>query len=93
MKKNKPAKTNGTKKSVKISDTESEKLEKSSKVDSLDDEDQNFGGWLKSSDGMETMKLFVLANSVVMLTTIAYPHIQTIFSIILAMIYGTDELH
>lgn len=42
---------------------------------------------------METMKLFVLANSIVMLTTIAYPHIQTIFSIISEMIYGTDELY
>lgn len=47
MKKNKPAKSNGTKKSVKILDTEPDKIENSSKADSLDDEDKNFGGWLK----------------------------------------------
>lgn len=54
---------------------------------------QTFNFNFRSSDGMETMKLFVLANSIVMLTTIAYPHIQTIFSIISEMIYGIDELY
>ncbi|XP_063365024.1 uncharacterized protein LOC134653566 [Cydia amplana] len=94
MTKNKPPKSRTTKKSVKIlEDKETDKLEVPVKTDSLDDEDQGFGGWLRSEDGMDTMKLFVLANSIVVVTTIAYPHIQTIFSVISEMIYGEDEYY
>ncbi|XP_060803607.1 uncharacterized protein LOC132902477 [Amyelois transitella] len=88
MKKNKQ--NNGTSKKK----TEQQKVEENSgdeknvaKVDSLDDEDQGFGGWLRSADGMETMKLFVIANSIVMVTTLAYPQIQTIFEILYEMLY------
>ncbi|XP_047994890.1 uncharacterized protein LOC125233072 [Leguminivora glycinivorella] len=94
MTKNKQPKSRTTKKFVKIVENkETENSEVPVKTDSLDDEDQGFGGWLKSEDGMDTMKLFVLANSIVMVTTIAYPHIQTIFSIISEIIYGEEEYY
>ncbi|CAF4834907.1 unnamed protein product [Pieris macdunnoughi] len=59
--------------------------------DSLDDENQGFGGWLRSADGLENMKLFVIANSIVILTTLVYPQLRVIFDIISETIYGTDS--
>lgn len=47
----------------------------------------------RSSDGLETMKLFVIANSIVMLTTLVYPHVQAVFEIVSDMIYGSDVLY
>ncbi|CAK1540695.1 unnamed protein product [Leptosia nina] len=64
--------------------------EKIPNQDSLDDENQGFGGWLRSADGLENMKLFVIANSIVILTTLVYPQLQAIFDIISETIYGTD---
>ncbi|KAH9642832.1 hypothetical protein HF086_008463, partial [Spodoptera exigua] len=94
MKKNKQTSGIAKKKTIKVEDKEPETTEKVPvKVDSLDDEEQGFGGWLRSSDGLETMKLFVIANSIVMLTTIVYPHAQAIFEIVSDMIYGTDVLY
>lgn len=46
--------------------------------------------FFRSSDGLETMKLFVIANSVVMLTTIVYPQIQNVYGILFDMFYGDD---
>ncbi|KAG6461632.1 hypothetical protein O3G_MSEX012755 [Manduca sexta] len=63
------------------------------KVDSLDDDEQGFGGWLRSPDGLETMKLFVIANSIVMLTTLVYPHMQAAFQIVADMIYEADTFY
>ncbi|CAH2076875.1 unnamed protein product, partial [Iphiclides podalirius] len=61
------------------------------KLDSLDDEDQGFGGWLRSADGQENMKLFVIANSVVLLTTLMFPYIQLVVDFIYDSIYGPDS--
>lgn len=44
----------------------------------------------RSPDGLDTMKLFVIANSIVMLTTIVYPHIQTVYGILVDTFYGDD---
>ncbi|XP_059055573.1 uncharacterized protein LOC131849510 [Achroia grisella] len=63
------------------------------KFDVLDDEEQGFSGWLRSADGLETMKLFVVANSIVMITTLALPHVQTVFQIISEMFYVPEGLH
>lgn len=38
------------------------------------------------------MKLFVIANSIVMLTTIVYPHIQNVYGILSDMLYGDDDI-
>ncbi|XP_075974395.1 exit protein of rhodopsin and TRP A [Anticarsia gemmatalis] len=91
MKKNKTSNGAAKKKAVKVDDKEAASTEQAPvKVDSLDDEEQGFGGWLRSSDGLETMKLFVIANSIVMLTTLVYPHIQIVFEIVSDMIHGAD---
>ncbi|XP_053612394.1 uncharacterized protein Xport-A [Plodia interpunctella] len=94
MKKNRH--TNGSAKKKAVQDTPEANPDDDkniANVDSIDDEDHGFGGWLRSADGMETMKLFVIANSIVIVTTLAYPHVQTIFEILADMIYGTDALY
>ncbi|KAJ8730609.1 hypothetical protein PYW08_002022 [Mythimna loreyi] len=94
MKKSKLNSGTAKKKTIKVEEKESENTENVPvAVDSLDDEEQGFGGWLRSSDGLETMKLFVIANSIVMLTTIVYPHAHAIFEIVSDMIYGTDVMY
>ncbi|KAI5642779.1 hypothetical protein NE865_05305 [Phthorimaea operculella] len=60
-------------------------------IDPLDDENQGFGGWLRSDDGMETMKLFIIANSIVLMTTLVYPHLRTAVEILGEMVYGVEE--
>nr|XP_026500935.1 uncharacterized protein LOC113404279 [Vanessa tameamea]XP_026500941.1 uncharacterized protein LOC113404279 [Vanessa tameamea]XP_026500949.1 uncharacterized protein LOC113404279 [Vanessa tameamea] len=62
------------------------------KLDSIDEDEQGFGGWLRSSEGLENMKLFVIANSIVLLTTITYPHIQFVIEFITDALYGPDSL-
>ena len=58
-----------------------------------DDEDQNqgFSTWLRSDDGIEMMRLFVIANSLLVVVTMAWPSMQQTFSIIRDMIMGEDE--
>ncbi|KPJ06934.1 hypothetical protein RR48_11433 [Papilio machaon] len=62
-----------------------------SRLDSLDEEDQGFGAWLRSADGQENMKLFVIANSIVLLMTLMYPQVQLIVDFIYESIYGPDS--
>ncbi|CAB3223175.1 unnamed protein product [Arctia plantaginis] len=94
MKKNKLNSGADKKNTIKVEEKQSEQSEQTPvKVDLLDDEEQGFGGWLRSSDGLETMKLFVIANSIVMLTTLVYPHIQVVFEIVSEMIFGTDLVY
>ncbi|KAJ8721324.1 hypothetical protein PYW07_002099 [Mythimna separata] len=94
MKKSKLNSGTAKKKTIKVEEKETENTENTPvAVDSLDDEEQGFGGWLRSSDGLETMKLFVIANSIVMLTTIVYPHAHAIYEIVSDMIYGTDVMY
>ncbi|XP_011551604.2 uncharacterized protein LOC105383271 [Plutella xylostella] len=75
--------TNKTDRDQKAADTPAEAL--------LDDDETGFGGWLKSADGMDTMKLFVIANSIVVVSTLALPHVQTVFDILYEAIYGSDS--
>lgn len=44
----------------------------------LNDEidNQGFGDWLRSSDGIEMMRLFVIANSILVFVTIGWPKLQ-----------------
>lgn len=39
-------------------------------------ENQGFGDWLKSNDGLEMMRLFVIANSILIFVTMGVPKIQ-----------------
>lgn len=41
-------------------------------------ENQGFSDWLRSSDGIEMMRLFVIANSVLVFVTMGWPKIQEI---------------
>lgn len=43
-------------------------------------ENEGFGGWLTSDDGASTMKMFVMANSVVMLITVGLPYIYQLLN-------------
>lgn len=60
-------------------------------TDDADDENSGFGGWLKSDDGVGYMKMFVITNSVIMLTTVGWPHITKTFQILKDLIYGDEE--
>ncbi|KAJ0175776.1 hypothetical protein K1T71_008935 [Dendrolimus kikuchii] len=93
MKRNKNTNGSNKKRTVKVEEKEPTDIDTEVKPDSLDEEEQGFGGWLRSPDGMETMKLFVIANSIVMVTTLIYPNIQTVAAIVTDMIYGSDTLH
>lgn len=41
-----------------------------------DDENQGFGNWLRSSTGVEIMRLFVIVNSILLFATMAWPNIR-----------------
>lgn len=43
-------------------------------------ENEGFGGWLSSEEGMGTMKMFVVANSMVMLITMGWPYLYQLLS-------------
>lgn len=55
------------------------------------DPNQGFATWLRSEDGVEMMRLFVIANSLLVVVTMAWPSMQQTFSIIRDMIMGEDE--
>lgn len=59
----------------------------------LEDADQNegFGEWLRSSNGVELMRLFVIANSLVVFVTMAWPNMQEALYIIKDFIMGEDD--
>ncbi|XP_015589560.1 uncharacterized protein LOC107265074 [Cephus cinctus] len=59
----------------------------------LDDDSHNqgFGEWLRSSDGVDMMRLFVLANSLVVFVTMAWPNMQEAVNIIRDMFMGEEE--
>ncbi|XP_037870556.1 uncharacterized protein LOC101737310 isoform X1 [Bombyx mori] len=78
---------------IKVLDKSLETVDKPTNSDCLDEEEQGFGGWLRSTNGLETMKLFVIANSIVMLTTLAYPHMQNIIGIVSDLMYGPDSIY
>ena len=50
--------------------------------DQSDDENQGFGNWLRSSEGLEYMRLFVIANTIIVFLTMGWPQMQQAFDII-----------
>ncbi|XP_043493536.1 uncharacterized protein LOC122518586 [Polistes fuscatus] len=40
---------------------------------------QGFGEWLRSNDGAEMMRLFVIANSLLLFVTMAWPNMKESF--------------
>lgn len=57
------------------------------------DEDINsgFGQYMRSPQAIEMMKLFVVANTLVMFFTMAWPQMKHSYEIIRSMIYGDEE--
>ncbi|XP_026682063.1 uncharacterized protein LOC103512929 [Diaphorina citri] len=45
-------------------------------------ENEGFAGWLSSDDGIGTMKMFVMANSIVMLLTMGWPYLYQLLNYI-----------
>lgn len=55
------------------------------------DLNQGFGDWLRSTDGVEMMRLFVITNSLLVFVTIGWPNIQQAWSIIKDYVMGEEE--
>ncbi|KAJ8894513.1 hypothetical protein PR048_007167 [Dryococelus australis] len=47
-----------------------------------DDTNQGFGNWLKSEEGFEYMRLFVIVNSILVIFTMSWSHMSEVFSAI-----------
>ncbi|KOX75053.1 hypothetical protein WN51_12738 [Melipona quadrifasciata] len=56
-----------------------------------DVENQGFSEWLRSSDGLEMMRLFVIANSILVFVTIGFPKIQEAFGALKDYYLGETE--
>ncbi|KYN34425.1 hypothetical protein ALC56_11533, partial [Trachymyrmex septentrionalis] len=56
-----------------------------------DDENQGFGNWIRSSTGIEMMRLFVIANSILVFVTIAWPNMKESFYIIKDYLVGEED--
>jgi hypothetical protein len=46
------------------------------------DQNQGFGKWLQSSEGVACMTLFVITNTIVMLMTMSWPHFTDVMEFI-----------
>ncbi|XP_065340120.1 uncharacterized protein Xport-A [Cloeon dipterum] len=70
--------TTATKNSQAEASTPSEK-----KPDLYDDDEeyQGFGGWLRTGEGVEYMKIFVVCNTFMVVLTMAWPHLKNVFTI------------
>ncbi|XP_026282799.1 uncharacterized protein LOC113209477 [Frankliniella occidentalis] len=47
-----------------------------------DDENEGFGRWLRSSDGVAYMRLFVVANSLLVFMTVSWSHVWQVVDIV-----------
>lgn len=56
-----------------------------------DDENQGFGNWLRSSSGVEMMRLFVIANSILVFVTMAWPNMKESFYILKDYLVGEED--
>lgn len=56
-----------------------------------DDENQGFGNWLRSSTGVEMMRLFVIANSILIFVTMAWPTMRESLYIIKDYFVGEED--
>lgn len=89
MKNKRGGKTAG-KKRVTISNTVSVRDDSKQDYLEFEDEEKGFGAWLRSGDGVEWMRLFVIGNSIAVFLTMTWPHMQSTAKIIKEMIYGEE---
>ncbi|XP_012538727.2 uncharacterized protein LOC105838019 [Monomorium pharaonis] len=66
-------------------------IDKTDSGDLSDDENQGFGNWLRSGSGVEMMRLFVIANSILVFVTMAWPNMRESFYIIKDYFVGEEE--
>ncbi|XP_011879535.1 PREDICTED: uncharacterized protein LOC105568449 [Vollenhovia emeryi] len=66
-------------------------LENSDSGGLSDDENQGFGNWLRSSTGIEMMRLFVIANSILVFVTMGWPNMKESFYIIKNYLAGEED--
>lgn len=59
--------------------------------DISDDDNQGFGNWLRSSTGVEMMRLFVIANTILVFVTMAWPNMKESFHIIKDFFVGEED--
>ncbi|KAL2715165.1 hypothetical protein V1478_014863 [Vespula squamosa] len=60
-------------------------------VEDEESANQGFGEWLRSTDGVEMMRLFVIANSLLLFVTMAWPNMKESFYIIRDYFMGEEE--
>ncbi|KAM7361514.1 exit protein of rhodopsin and TRP A [Cochliomyia hominivorax] len=75
---NKSAKTSESRESVnkKYKKVEKELEKPKTEEEQEDDLNSGFGNYLRSHEGVEMMKIFVFANTVMVIITIAWPHFK-----------------
>ncbi|XP_059476328.1 uncharacterized protein LOC132197213 [Neocloeon triangulifer] len=50
-------------------------------VDDEEEENSGFSGWLRTGEGVEYMKLFVMCNTLMVVLTMSWPHIRNVYTI------------
>lgn len=55
-----------------------------------DETNAGFGKYLRSQEGIEMMKLFVIANTIVVFMTMAWPQMQQSYQILRSLIFSDD---
>lgn len=82
---------NNENKGSKGGHNEGNAVEKSDSGGLSDDENQGFGNWLRSGTGIEMMRLFVIANSILVFVTMAWPNMKESFYIIKDYLVGEED--
>uniref|UniRef100_A0A182SXN3 Uncharacterized protein n=1 Tax=Anopheles maculatus TaxID=74869 RepID=A0A182SXN3_9DIPT len=50
-----------------------------------------FGKYLRSEEGIEMMKLFVIANTIVVFVTMAWPQMQQSYRILRSLVFNDED--
>lgn len=64
------------KETKKLSNSQRKSQNKSSEIEENQQQDRTFSDWLRSEEGIENLKLFVLGNTILVFTVISWPHIK-----------------
>ncbi|XP_052900089.1 uncharacterized protein LOC128306582 [Anopheles moucheti] len=59
--------------------------------DADDDTNAGFGKYLRSQEGIEMMKLFVIANTIVVFVTMAWPQMQQSYRILRSLVFNDED--
>ncbi|XP_052867394.1 uncharacterized protein LOC128273463 [Anopheles cruzii] len=60
-------------------------------LDADDETNAGFGKYLRSQEGIEMMKLFVIANTLVVFMTMAWPQMQQSYQMLRSIFYGEAD--